>query len=351
MKRLVFMFGLLALFLTSAASARTFDRMVVFGDSLSDTGNLYKYTLHIIPKSPPYYHGHFSNNQVWAEKLAAQYFGKKAGDRLDNYAVGGAGAVLTKKENLPYTLWDEVSAYIHWYGNKHMDTTLHIVWIGANNYLNGPTNVDEVTTHVVNGIKDQLDNLISHHAKMIIVGNLPDLGKTPSAKETHTEALLGELITVHNDKLLKLYNELKAKHPEVTFGYFDAWKEFNDVQKHPELFGLSNVETPCYDGGYFLSALQGPSDESLKEYLEAQVGDNGEKLASDKIAALLGNVQTRTAVKNAYLAKYNRYLQSQDTQCTGDMFWDVVHPTTYVHHYIGKYMDESIRAAGLEPVV
>ena len=351
MKRLWLLISVFLGLISSAAYATNFDRIVVFGDSLSDTGNLYKYTLHIIPKSPPYFHGHFSNNQVWTEKLAVQYFGDKAKERLDNYAVGGAGAVLTKKENLPYTLWGEVNSYLHWYGNKHMDTTLHVIWIGANNYLNGPTNVDEVTTKVVEGIKDEVDNLISHKAKMIILGNMPDIGTTPSARETHTEALLTELITVHNEKLLTLYHELKKEHPEVIFGYFDAKKHFSDAQTHPELFGLSNTKTPCYDGGYFLTALKNPSHAVLKDYLQNQRGDKGEKLSTAQVNFLLANPQTKIAVKNAYLAKFNRYLQSQDTQCIGDMFWDVVHPTTYIHHYVAKYMDESIRAAGLEPTV
>ncbi len=333
----------------STSYAAEFDRVIIFGDSLSDTGNLYKRTLHIIPKSPPYYKGHFSNNQVWSEKLIKQYFGDDVSAHLENYAVGGAGAILSYKENLPYTLWAEVNAYLHWYGNEDIKKSLHIVWIGANNYLNGPTDVDGLTTSVVDGIKDQIENLITHDARMIVVGNLPDIGKSPSAHETQTEELLSRLIEVHNQKLLVMYEKLKEQYPEVTFGYFDAWHRFNEVEEHPALFGLSNVDTPCYNGGYFLTALSQPNDESLKAYLAEQTGSEGKKLPKETINFLVNNPETKIAVKNAYLAKYNAYLGSQDTICEGDMFWDTVHPTTYVHHYIAQYFDEAIRKADLRP--
>lgn len=34
---------------------KRFDTMVVFGDSLSDNGNLYRYMLYKLPLSPPYF--------------------------------------------------------------------------------------------------------------------------------------------------------------------------------------------------------------------------------------------------------------------------------------------------------
>ena len=61
---------LAALVLTvSAARAETFTKIVAFGDSLSDTGNVYNLTLGLYPSSP-YWNGHFSNGEVWVEDLA-----------------------------------------------------------------------------------------------------------------------------------------------------------------------------------------------------------------------------------------------------------------------------------------
>jgi phospholipase/lecithinase/hemolysin len=46
--------------LTSFASAAPFSNIFVYGDSLSDLGNIYKVSGGTIPLSPPYYNGRFS---------------------------------------------------------------------------------------------------------------------------------------------------------------------------------------------------------------------------------------------------------------------------------------------------
>jgi phospholipase/lecithinase/hemolysin len=77
-------------------SAGPLQKVFVFGDSLSDTGNVFTVTEPVfedpIPVSPPYFMGRFSDGPVWVEILA---------ERLDlelrpfleggtNFAFGGA---------------------------------------------------------------------------------------------------------------------------------------------------------------------------------------------------------------------------------------------------------------------
>lgn len=64
--------GLLSLTLSVSASADTFSDVFIFGDSLSDTGNILASTLGFFPPDPPYFDGRFSNGPVWAEYLADQ---------------------------------------------------------------------------------------------------------------------------------------------------------------------------------------------------------------------------------------------------------------------------------------
>ena len=74
-----------------AASAQSYDRLVVFGDSLSDNGNLYLASGGTQPPSPPYYQGRFSSGPVWTELLgfnAANFTGSVSGSI--NYAFGGS---------------------------------------------------------------------------------------------------------------------------------------------------------------------------------------------------------------------------------------------------------------------
>jgi phospholipase/lecithinase/hemolysin len=71
---------------TAQADSTAFSRLFVFGDSLSDTGNLYAMTGGYPP--PPYWNGRFSNGKLWVEYLADSLQMPIAAG--DNYAVAGA---------------------------------------------------------------------------------------------------------------------------------------------------------------------------------------------------------------------------------------------------------------------
>ena len=87
MKRISF---ILLYLLSSIVFANPLKNIVIFGDSLSDNGNLYAYMKHQLPVSPPYYNGRFTNGPVWVERLASSYFSGDQSHLLD-YAYGGAG--------------------------------------------------------------------------------------------------------------------------------------------------------------------------------------------------------------------------------------------------------------------
>ena len=55
------MLAAMVLAVTPFASASAFSNVFVYGDSLSDTGNIFTFSKGAIPPSPPYYHGRFSN--------------------------------------------------------------------------------------------------------------------------------------------------------------------------------------------------------------------------------------------------------------------------------------------------
>ena len=87
-------FALLMSLLSAAppADAGQFTKLVVFGDSLSDTGNVFAVTHGAVPPSAAYYAGRFSNGPVWPEYLAASL-----SLPLENFAYGGA---QTDRRNL-----------------------------------------------------------------------------------------------------------------------------------------------------------------------------------------------------------------------------------------------------------
>ena len=220
MKKIVCLLIGLLFSVSSFSDNKHFDTMVIFGDSLSDTGNLYRYLWYKLPVSPPYFEGRFSNGPLWAEYLYDAFFPYYNKEGFQDYAVGGAGAVLSYKQNLPYTLNMELNNYLYWHTYGKKETTLYVIWIGGNNYLNGPTNGESITDSVVNAIGGSIERLIGYGADKFLVPNLPELGRAPQAAESGKQALLSQLVQMHNSKLAAKIEELKAKYPEVTFVFF-----------------------------------------------------------------------------------------------------------------------------------
>ena len=99
-KRLVkFLFPLLLVLFTGPASA--FSALYAFGDSLTDTGNVYL----AAPGVPlaPYYNGRFSNGPLWVEGLANN-LGLSINPSVGggtNYAFGGAVTGPTLASTFP----------------------------------------------------------------------------------------------------------------------------------------------------------------------------------------------------------------------------------------------------------
>src|SRR5579883_435708 len=65
--------------------ANPFTSIVVYGDSLSDNGNIYAASGNTYPASPPYYNGRLSNGPVTVEQMATTW-----GVPLYDFAYGGA---------------------------------------------------------------------------------------------------------------------------------------------------------------------------------------------------------------------------------------------------------------------
>lgn len=345
MKKIIYVaLGLLFTAFSFAAS-KNFDTMIIFGDSLSDNGNLYRFMWSKFPISPPYFKGRFSNGPLWIDQLYDSYYSADYVENYQNYAVGGAGAVLSYKQNLPFTLAVELNNYFYWntYGKK--ESSLFTIWIGANNYINGPTNIESITDSVVEAIGGAAERIISYGGNKFLIPNLPDLGRIPQSIDMHIEPLVTELVKTHNRKLAAKVEELKLKYPDSTFVYFDIFSFFNGAIDHAKDYGFSNVTEPCYMGSYSGWLLKyKPNDQSLLTFLkeqDPQVDTSGWDMIKN-------NPSLREAAVSSYIYQLlpNKY-KSEPLNCDGYVFWDHVHPTTRAHYYIAQKAREALDTAGL----
>jgi phospholipase/lecithinase/hemolysin len=220
---------------SSMASANSFSALVVYGDSLSDNGNLYAATGQ--PTSPPYYNGRFSNGPVAVEQLSGllgaplvDFAWGGATTGIGNYGDGGTQTAFGTN-NLPGML-TELSASTSTLSTLNMSSSLFVVWGGANDFLAsgspsvGVANIDTIVS-----------TLEAHGALHILVPGMPDLGLTPDFYGNSTATGYSELFNA----------QLQVSLP-VGATYVDTFGLMHQIVNNPSAYGFTNVTTPCLSG-------------------------------------------------------------------------------------------------------
>ena len=173
------------------AQAGPFSSMFVFGDSLSDTGNLFVATSGAQPPAgQPYFNGRFSNGPLWVETLAADLGLPGTATAYlqggNNFAFAGA---RTGTGNNPPGVLAQVAGIWNGVGDP---TALYVVVGGGNNMRDARTAFQTASAldqagreaaaeAAVNDLISSLGYLAFHGAKHVLVSNLPNLGLTPEA--------------------------------------------------------------------------------------------------------------------------------------------------------------------------
>lgn len=303
------------------------NRIVSFGDSLSDTNNLFNGGRWLEdPSKKTYYAGRFSNGPNWLDYLSEQL-------KLPvyNWAIGGAGTI-------DYNLQTGESGY--WPGQKlikidgirsqvdswlnYMDTsfmglcdvnsnryynpknTLFTVLIGGNDLLHYGTPI----AIMVDQERQALISLIDFGATHILLSTLPDLSRAPlflvrkfnqDDPKTDPEKVHERLIQF-NDAVKKLGAELQAIYgDQVNIHVYDAYAVVNDLLREPQRYGIINTINSCL-------AI---NEETLDTYSK-----EGE-------------------MNPACLDAANK--------ADSFVFWDLIHPTTHTHKIMAEKAVDFVR--------
>ncbi|MES1024202.1 autotransporter domain-containing protein [Gloeocapsa sp. BRSZ] len=228
-------------------SAQTYPEFYIFGDSLVDDGNLFQLTGGLIPPSPPYFNGRFSNGSVFVEILETE-LGIPT-EATNNYAFGGTTSGNINSLNfLVGTQLPSLPAQL----NLFLTTTetpsadaLYVLWAGANDYIILPPELRTTDTQaVVNNLSNALTTLIDAGARNLIVPNLPDLGNTPQERVLPTATALTALTNSHNANLRTALQGLAANR-DVNIIPLDVNALLGEVTADPATYGLTNVTDSC----------------------------------------------------------------------------------------------------------
>lgn len=227
-----------------------FEGIVVFGDSLTDTGNFYYISGNTYPVSPPYYDGRFSNGPVWIETFApllgidADFDTPWLADptTADNFATGGANSGYDDIWGSSLGLLSQIGAF-GYYGGSFASDDLAVVWAGANDYLfGGATNPYEVVGNISTGIV-ALNGLGAQH---LLVMNMPSLGNTPLLNGTGYSDPFNQLSAAHNQILEGSVDGLRVGLGAEII-YVDVETALNEVLANGARFGFTNTTGSCLD--------------------------------------------------------------------------------------------------------
>lgn len=228
--------GFMTAFTISSQSFTPIAELIVFGDSLSDTGNVFQITGGMYPPLP-YFQGRYSNGQVWVEYL---------GDRLElssthitNFAHGGATAEDTPNALVP-SLRSQVQSFMRTHPQANAQA-LYILWAGANDYLQGSAS----TAAPANAVIEAIDSLATAGATRILVANLPNLGQLPATRNSPQATDLNAATQAYNQRLRRSLKQLSQHHADLALATLDVNALYQRAITNPDTYRLTNVTQAC----------------------------------------------------------------------------------------------------------
>ncbi|KAJ2771988.1 hypothetical protein IWQ56_001370 [Coemansia nantahalensis] len=198
-------------------------RLLVFGESLVDPGNLYTFIAHLFP-SAPYYQGRWSNGPTFVEYLADLQC-----RTMENFAFAGATTnnanitALPVKSIVQMPSTDQQIKIFNLYhiltasGRAYEDDVV-VFTAGANEIfrsiegiLSGKLAPDYLPTMISSNIKQQVLSLKEQGLSRFLLFSLPPIEETPRSKLGNYPAAVKRIVDETNIALEKVVVELREE--------------------------------------------------------------------------------------------------------------------------------------------
>ena len=235
-----------------------YTQIFAFGDSMSDTGNLFKMTQEMtqvgLPMAPSS-KGRFSNGVVALEVMANQL-------RLPMTNYSFSGGQTGYGNLLPFWSWqkgtlfqiDEFHKTLAKQGISRNDpNALYFVWAGPNDFFEGLNMYSSYTAknganNMFKGIKD----LYQRGARHFLVPLMPDFSLTPQSADFNKQDKTYTPTTrkraeEYKAELLKMFASARLQMPEIDLRTFDTLTFLRVELANAQARGV-NVTEACYNG-------------------------------------------------------------------------------------------------------
>ncbi len=271
-----------------------FSKVIVFGDSLSDVGNVNhrtqsQYFIGYPGGAFNYSDGRFTNSSdtdpsshlfagVWHEQLARTFLNLSAAtDSLDgglDYAYGGA---TTKDGTSERTVLSNPDPFIggstgitidnmgrqvdHFLGEQTVDpAALYIIWGGGNDFFDDRSAANVITTS--QNVIGLVNRLVAAGARNFLIPNVPPLGGVPLYRDNPgRQTALNNSAAAYRPQLNADLDAAEASFAnqalDVHIYREDIWSLFIRFASNPTLYGFTN----------FADSAQGQSSVDPDKYL------------------------------------------------------------------------------------
>lgn len=242
-----------------------FDEVFIFGDSLSDAGNVYESTgetskapYAVIPTRPYAIGGHhFSNGKTWAERLAQNLNDTSGGKaslqnpgKNGNYAFGGARARSGNGNSSPDS-GTQILMYLGDYGSASPDA-LYVIQFGGNDLRDAlvaaQTDVNIAFFIIQTAVQELVANIQMLYvagARNFLVANAPNLAHAPAVKLSGASGVAGLFTGFFNGGLEGGLQQLELAILDINIIRLDIAGFTDDVVANPGDFGLTDTDFPC----------------------------------------------------------------------------------------------------------
>lgn len=335
--------------------AKAFGGWYVFGDSLSDNGNIPKLTGYPLPPAP-YFGNRFSNGPVWAEDFPVM--SNFSFIPSNDFAVGGAFTGPLSAEglnsqpgifnNLENTYWSSFASQNLFVnpqlpsflteiqnfaasGGRFKPNDLVGVWVGANNFF--------VTASQAEALQESITSSNPQYAlasgiSPALLNQMITVYQQTNDPAKAMSVLIGNAVQTaisQESQGIALLSLLGAKQMVVlTLPPINATP--SAISQGTQAQALAQAYTQAYNI-YLQQALSSIHNQTGLNIITL----NGEVLFNELVSnpAAYGIVNTTNEGMVAYLngdPNYSHYL-----------FWDGVHPTAYVHSIIAQYVSSAVK--------
>jgi outer membrane lipase/esterase len=276
----------------ATAHAAPYTAEYVFGDSLSDNGNLAEVAYQQNFPNPPSYGDSFTNGPVAVQALAnslglkltpslwvtgfhdpANLFGGSAFVPGTNYAVAGATSAANPVGSVgPINLPQQVAAYSAATSGQANPNALYVIMIGGNDIRDAAlygTGAAAVTAGVQTELA-AIQALATEGAKNFLVVNVPNVGIIPEFAQDNP-SLASEATLYTQQYNLQLGTGIAGLGlPSGSITQFDLYDDNTSLLADAASYGLTDTTDRCYTDTPLSAATSpqcGPNAENIGQFV------------------------------------------------------------------------------------